>query len=193
MSPVPLSDSASSTDFSPTENSAAPDAGFVQLFTMVQRKLYLFILAQVPRPTDAEEILQETNLVIWRKSDRFEPGTNFFAWAAQIANYEVLKYRDRRQRDKLYFSDAFIEKVAEEAQAGIEDLEARRKALAICLGKLREEDRELVERRYAPGENGKSVAELLNRPANSVYQSLGRIRRALLECVNRQLAAEVRT
>ena len=160
---------------------------------MVQRKLYLFILAQVPRPSDAEEILQETNLVIWRKSDRFTPGTNFFAWAAQIANYEVLKYRERRQRDKLYFSDAFIERIAEEAQTGVEDLEARRKALAGCLGKLRHEDRELIERRYAPGENGKSVAEVLNRPANSVYQSLGRIRRALIDCVNRQLAAEART
>lgn len=188
-----LSDSPSLPEAHSTAGTASPDAEFVQQFTMAQRKLYLFILAQVPRPTDAEEILQETNLVIWRKCDRFTLGTNFFAWAAQIANYEVLKYRTRRQRDRLYFSDEFIERVAQEAEAGAEALEARRKALALCLGKLRKEDRDLVERRYAPGENGKSVAEELNRPTNSVYQSLGRIRRALIECVNRQLATEART
>jgi RNA polymerase sigma-70 factor (ECF subfamily) len=59
-----------------------------------------------------------------------------------------------------------------------------------CLKKLKAPDRELVRRRYAPGSSGKSVAEVLDRPANSVYQSLGRIRRTLLECVNRQLSTE---
>ena len=33
------------------------------------------------------------------------------------------------------------------------------------------------------------VAEDLGRPINAVYQSLGRIRRTLMECVNRQLAS----
>ena len=170
---------------------AAPlDREFVELFTRHQRRLYLLILAQVPRPADAEEILQETNLVIWRKAAKFQPGTNFFAWAAQIAGYEVLKYRERKHRERRYFTDAFIERIAEEAQTGADALEERRKALAVCLGKLRPEDRELVQKRYAPGKNGKSVAETLGRPVNSVYQSLGRIRRVLLECINRQLAAQ---
>ena len=80
---------------------AAPlDREFVELFTRHQRRLYLLILAQVPRPADAEEILQETNLVIWRKAAKFQPGTNFFAWAAQIAGYEVLKYRERKHRER---------------------------------------------------------------------------------------------
>ena len=57
-------------------------------------------------------------------------------------------------------------------------MEARRLALLACLGKLRKADRELIEERYASGENGLSVARKLGRPANSVYQSLGRIRRA---------------
>ena len=42
-----------------------------------------------------------------------------------------------------------------------------------CLGKLRDKDRELIERRYTPGETGTSLAEFLERPVNSVYQSLG--------------------
>ena len=163
---------------------------FVQLFTRHQRRLYLFILAQVPHPVDAEEILQETNVIIWQKCDSFRPGSNFFAWACQIAKYEVLKQRDKRRRERLHFSDRFVEQMAADALAGADELEQRRQALIDCLGKLRSNDRELIERRYAPGETGKSVADFLGRPANSVYQSLGRIRRALLECIHRRLTME---
>ena len=169
---------------------AVEGADFVQLFTKHQRRLYRYILAQVPTPVEAEEILQETTLVIWRKFSGFEPGSNFLAWGAQIARFEVLKYLERRRRDRVRFSREFLDVVAEEALTESPDLERRRQALMTCLGKLRPRDRELIQRRYASGESGLSVARLLNRPANSIYQSLGRIRRALLECINRQLAAE---
>lgn len=170
-------------------DASGPGSQFVHEFTRSQRRLYLYILAQVGRPTDAEEILQETNLVIWRKSEQFQPGTSFFAWSSRVAMFEVLKHRERRGRDKLRFSPEFVEAIAEEAAEASEHWEERRKALSICIEKLRPRDRELIRRRYAVGENGKSVAEDLGRPINAVYQSLGRIRRVLMECVNRQLAS----
>ena len=171
------------------ERTEPPSDEFVQLFTRHQRRLYLFILSQLAGTQDAEEVLQETNLVIWAKYHQFDITTNFFAWAAQIATYEVLKFRQRRQREKLRFSDEFVQTVAAEVLERSDELELRRKALEQCLQKLRSGDRALIQRRYQPGERGKHVAEDLGRPANSVYQSLGRIRRSLLECINRTLAA----
>ena len=167
-----------------------PREEFIKLFTRYQRRVFLFILSQVPNPVEAEEIHQEANVVIWSKFDRFELGTNFFAWACQIANYEVLKYREKRRRDRHLFSVDFIRQVANDALEQADELEERRQFLAACLGKLRQQDRELIQQRYASGESGKSVAELLGRPINSVYQSLSRIRRTLLECVNRQVQAQ---
>ena len=164
---------------------------FLQLFTMNQRRLYLHILSQVPQTADAEEILQNTNIVLWKKFEQFRSGTSFLAWACQVAHFEVLKYRDRQRRDKLMFSDEFIRTVAKEAIENAELLESRRRALAYCLSKLRAKDRELIQKRYAPGVGGKGIAELLGRPVNSVYQSLGRIRRTLIECINRRLAVEM--
>lgn len=174
----------------PADGAASPGGDFVQLFTKHQRRLYLYILAQVPSPVDAEEILQEANIVVWRKFDRFEPGTNFFAWSCRIANYEVLKYRDRKRRDRLRFSNEFVELVAREIVENADQVLEKRHALLGCIGKLRPKDRELIRQRYASGENGKSLAELLGRPVNSVYQSLGRIRKTLLECMKRRMAAE---
>jgi RNA polymerase sigma-70 factor (ECF subfamily) len=168
------------------------DAEFVQLFTKSQRRLFLLILTQLHDPMEAEEVLQNVNVIIWRKSGQFQPGTNFLAWAATIANFEVMKYRSRRTRERLVFSDEFLATVAEEVVERSDELERRRTALQECIQKLRRQDRELIEKRYAPGETGKNLAERIGRPSNSVYQSLGRIRRTLMECIQRHLAAEAR-
>lgn len=161
---------------------------FVQQFTRAQRSLYLFILAQIGNVTEAEEILQETNVDIVAKHEQFKSGTNFLAWSRQIATFEVLQWRQRKARDRLRFSDEFVTAVAEAASEHSDEAEARRKALDVCLKKLRPEDQELIRSRYQPGSSGKDLAEELGRPANSVYQSLGRIRRMLLDCIQRRIA-----
>lgn len=166
-----------------------PQDEFVQLFTRAQRPLYLFILAQVGSVQAAEEILQETNLVIWAKMSQFELDSNFGAWTRQIATFEILKFRQRRRRDKLTFSDEFLAAVADEVVVQSSELEQRREALRDCLTRLNDQDRRLIEHRYRPGSSGKDLAAALGRPANSVYQSLGRIRRNLLDCVHRKLTS----
>ena len=178
----------SSEDRSPSK--FVPGEEFIQLFTQAQRPLYLSILSQLGHAQAAEEVLQETNLIIWSKALQFQPGSNFLAWGRQIAQFEVLKWKQRRSRERLTFSDKFINAVADGSASRSEELELRQRALEECLKKLPDQDRELIETRYRPGMNGKDVAEFLGRPANSVYQSLGRIRKALIDCVNRTLAAE---
>jgi RNA polymerase sigma-70 factor (ECF subfamily) len=170
--------------------STAPSEEFIHLFTRHQRQLYLLILAQLGKLQDAEEALQETNVVILSKHLQFVPGTNFFAWAAQIGHYEVLKSRQRRQRDRLRFSDEFVDAVASEMESQVDHFELRREALQDCMSKLREKDRDLIRKRYQPGASGRDEAEALGRPANSLYQSIGRIRRTLFECIRRRLSAE---
>lgn len=171
-------------------NPSAPSEEFIQLFTQAQRSLYLFILAQIGGTQAAEEILQETNLVIWSKYSQFEIGTSFTAWVRQVAVYEILKWKQRKSRDKLTFSDEFVTAIAANFGDQPEHVEQQQLALEQCLKKLNHQDRELIEKRYEPGMSGKTVAELLGRPPNSVYQSLGRIRKILMECVQRTLAVE---
>lgn len=181
---------------SSTEQPVFPDTEsesgreFIASFTQCQRRIYLYILSMVPHPIEAEEILQNTNLIIWKKSQQFEAGSNFFAWACQIAHYEILKFRKKRSRDKHQFSDEFVSQVAEAVKENQDVFELRRNALAFCLEKLRKKDRELIQRRYQGNNQGKDVADELGRPANSVYQSLGRVRRTLFECINRYIATE---
>jgi len=170
----------------------APGEDFVRLLTQSQRALYLFILPMVGRPSDAEEVLQETNVVIWSKWSQFDPGTNFLAWGRAIARLEVFRYRRNRHHRMTLLGDDIIDLIAERAEANAGDAELRRDALRQCIDKLRPKDRELIRERYSGDLTGDEIAERLGRPANSVYQSIGRIRKTLLECVRRQMAGTVR-
>lgn len=167
----------------------APSEDFVRLFTQSQRSLYLFILPLVQTTADAEEVLQETNVVMLSKWTQFEPGTNFLAWCRAIARLEVFRFRRSRHHRLLLLGDDVVGLLADQMEEQPGDFELRRDALTECIKKLRSQDQEVIRRRYSTGSSGDSVAEELGRPANSVYQSLGRIRRVLLECIRRRLAA----
>src|SRR5262245_25882946 len=102
---------------------------FVKLLGQHQRRLQLFVSSLVPNMADAEDILQETNLVLWREFHQFELGPNFPSWACTVAFHQVLAWRKRKQRERLVFSEAFLTAVSDELRAGADQLEDRSRAL----------------------------------------------------------------
>jgi RNA polymerase sigma-70 factor, ECF subfamily len=157
----------------------------VQLLTNVQQQLARYVRTLVPNRIDAEEVLQETNLFIWRHADEFELGTNFAAWACKIAYYQVLTFRKRQSRSRLYFSDALVEQLAQNAARHLELVSDDAEALDQCMAKLSQPDRELMDLRYEPGATVEKIAQRVGRSTKSVYNALGRIRTWLLECIER--------
>jgi RNA polymerase sigma-70 factor (ECF subfamily) len=164
----------------------------VQLLTDYQQRLYVYILSLVGNPTDADEILQNTNLTIWRKAHEFQFGTSFSAWACRMAYYEVLAFRKQRGRSRLSFDQELLETLATEAAERAETFDARRRALAKCLQKLSQRDRDLVVGRYKSGGSVAALAAEIGRTVQAVYQALHRVRSALLLCVRRTMAIEER-
>lgn len=163
---------------------------FVRLLGQNQRRLYLYVMSLVPDRTEAEDILQETNLVLWREFQRFEEGTNFTAWACRVAFNQVLSWRKRRQRDRLEFSEAFLAAVAEELSDEAERLEERSRLLGRCLERLPPHHRNLVRLRYTEGASVERIAEQVKSSVEGVYRMLSRIRQALHECVQQSLHRE---
>lgn len=165
---------------------------FVRLLGQNQRRLFLYVLGMVPNWNDAEEIIQETNLVLWREFGQFQSGTNFTAWACKVAFHQVLNWRKRRQRDRLEFSPAFLEAVAAEAAEVADVLEERSTALADCIGKLPAPHRDLLRLRYTEGLTVEVVAQKLGRTIEAVYRALSRVRHTVHQCVTRTLTQESR-
>lgn len=160
----------------------------VQLLTGVQQQVTRYVRTLVPNRTDAEEVLQETNLYIWRHADEFELGTNFAAWACKIAYYQVLTFRKRQSRSRLYFSDALVEQLAQSTVPNPASEDSDAEALDLCMAKLSRQDRDLMDLRYEPGATVDGIARQVGRSTKAIYNALGRIRTWLLECIERTTA-----
>jgi RNA polymerase sigma-70 factor, ECF subfamily len=165
---------------------------FLRLFARSQRRIHAYILALVFDANTAADLLQEVNIILWRKFDQYESGTNFIAWAREIARLSVLRHRQTNASRIATLDPQLLEQLADRfADATPLEIDDRRRdALEACLKKLRDADRELILARYLPGASVTGIAERSQRTVNSVSQSLRRIRGLLAECVARTLQAE---
>ncbi len=172
------------------EPSEERNVEFVELTARYQRGIYGYIYMLVQNHADTEDLLQQTSLVLWRKFDQFESGSNFLAWACQIAHYEILKFRKENQRHGAFLSDELLERIASERISRSHTHDLHRESLHRCMEKLNQRDNQLIKMCYEGKQSIKQVAVQIGRPVDSVYVSLNRIRRVLLECVRRAISKE---
>jgi len=163
---------------------------FLRLLARHESRLFAYILTLLPHWADAEEVFQEMSIVLWRSFDRFELGTDFRAWARRTALHQVIAFRRRQKRDRIQLAQVFVETVAAEYEEQADSLDARLRALAQCIEKLKPRDHELLSQYYRSGGTKKAAAEQLGRPADTVYKALKRVRRSLFDCINRTMLAE---
>ena len=167
---------------------------FIRLFTAHRVRLHTLALSLIPNYADAEEVLQEANLVLWKKFGEFDrAGGNFFAWASRILSFEAKNYYRRKGRDKLRFDEKFLDAVAQRATEMSEELAERERLLAECVARLRAEHREIIRLRYGQGETIEAIARAVGRTADGIYNVLSRVRQALVECVDRRRALQGRS
>jgi RNA polymerase sigma-70 factor, ECF subfamily len=160
---------------------------FLVLVTNAQRVLHAFILKLVPSLSDADDILQQTNLVLWSKRAEFQSGTDFRAWAFRIARYQVMAHRKRQSLDRLVFGEELISRLASRAERRDDILDAKRHLLTGCFEKLSELQQELLVDRYAEQLSGRAIAEKAGATVDTIFQTLHRARHTLLECIKKGL------
>jgi RNA polymerase sigma-70 factor, ECF subfamily len=157
---------------------------FVALLTRYSRRIYSFIRTLVPNQADAEDLFQDVSTTLWEKFGTFRPGTDFRAWAFQIAHYKVLNFRQRRAHLPQLFADEMVDRLSQERILMDDALESRFHALADCYQKLNRLDRELIDLRYVEGATVSDAAAQTGRSVDFVYKALRRIHSALYRCID---------
>jgi RNA polymerase sigma-70 factor (ECF subfamily) len=181
----------------PKKNSQTSDGpdheAYMRLWVRHQSQVYAYIRALVYCRGDAEDILQEVAVVLWRKFDQFEPGSRFDQWAYRVARNQVLYYRQKRQRDRLVFGPELMDRIADEMAAARPAREGYLEALESCLDGVVSDDRALVRRRHEPGATNRSLSQALGRSESAISRALSRIYLALLQCVRGKMDPEAAT
>jgi RNA polymerase sigma-70 factor, ECF subfamily len=156
-----------------------------------QARIFGYIVSLVRDLDDADDIFQQTSMVLWRQFDQYDRTRSFLAWACGVARLEVSNYLRSRSRKRLYFSDELsLLLIAATEEVTVDEMDYRREALSGCVDKLRPRDRELLEECYNNDGGINEIAEKRGRIPQSLHNSLRRIRRSLYECINRTLAQQ---
>lgn len=163
---------------------------FFRLYNTVQQMLYSYLLAIVHNHSDAEDLLQETAVVLWDKFDKYQEGTSFDRWAMKIASNNALNFMRKNRNTKRFFHEAFYEMVSQQAQEDSDSIAERSEAFHFCLNKLPENCRELLSMRYQKDVSIKHISQLTGRSANGLYQSFSRIISAVRECMDKYIARQ---
>jgi RNA polymerase sigma-70 factor (ECF subfamily) len=163
---------------------------FLELLTTHERALSVYVHSLVPRDSAAEDILQQTKMLLWKHFDDFQAGTHFLAWARKTAFHQILTHRRQKKREHLPLDEVALEALGIAVTQLAGDVSLRQEALRTCLARLPKEHRQLVQMRYYEDLEIEQVADKLSRTAGAVYRALSRLRMSLMECVERQVARE---
>jgi RNA polymerase sigma-70 factor (ECF subfamily) len=157
---------------------------FAHLLQRSAGQIVAYLHALLLNWSDADDVFQESCLVLWEKFDEFQPGTNFVGWALRVAQNKAMNFRRTRARRARFWKP----ELQMSLMAAVSDCDATAAgdslaALAVCMDRLSEGDRRLVQRCYGDRVPVQRIAAELGRSPQSVHNSLRRVRTLLLECI----------
>ena len=154
---------------------------FEQLYRAYHARLARFLDRVTRRQALVEEVLNDTMLVVWNRSDRFNGTSKVCTWIFAIAYRRALKALEVLQRHDAGDSDA----APDDCIAGtgspeqhLSDHEAQRR-LEHALQMLSEEHRAVVELSYFHDLGYREIAQIVGCPVDTVKTRMFHARRRL--------------
>jgi RNA polymerase sigma-70 factor (ECF subfamily) len=168
-----------------SDEPSAADEAFVSQLAASQGRLHAFIRGLVPHQGDADDILQEVNLALWRKKLLFGGDDDFLRWACGFAAMQVRRYRSQSAKQRVSFSDAAVDSLVQEWPQASSFMDDCRQSLSECIKKLGRVERQVIEAKYCNHLSVKDISTMTGRPESTVYKILIRGRESLRACVKR--------
>lgn len=167
--------------------SPTPEPAYVQLISKHQRHLHSYIRTLVPTHADADDVMQETSLTLWQKREQYDNTRDFFPWACGVALIQVLRHRQRKATDKLWFNEEVLAQLAAQMEEDANLFEFRREALDGCIEKLSPSEKRVLELRYREGSTWEALAAQIDHSTRSAQRTMARVRRLLHRCIAARL------
>jgi RNA polymerase sigma factor (sigma-70 family) len=156
---------------------AKDDQAFSYLYDHYSGSLYSIILQIVKSPEPANDVLQDVFVNIWRKIDSYDPiKGRLFTWMLNISRNASIDML----RSKNYQNSLKNQEITDNVYGGDQVTQTSIDSIGLTkfLGKLRPEQRVLIELAYFKGYTHDEIAQIEDIPLGTVKT---RIRSALLQ------------
>lgn len=174
------------------ETAGATDAAramgtLARLWVRAQPAVSAYITANVSDLHHAEDLVQEVAQVAAERFADYDADRSFTSWALGIARLRILKYYRTQSRDRLVLSEAALERLSDAFEEIEPHAERRREALRHCLGRVEGRGGDVIRLRYHEGQAVSDIAKRLHSTPSSISVLLYRVRKSLMDCVQRRL------
>ena len=160
---------------------------FEELYRIYHPRLTRFLINLVRRPTLVEEVLNDTLMVVWERSDSFNGASKLSTWVFAIAYRKAMK-AVRRQDEPIEDKEA---ERRPSPGAGPEEVMAQSRThvlLVRAMGELSADHRAVVDLTYFHEMGYREIASILNCPVDTVKTRMFHARRHLRKRLEGQLA-----
>jgi RNA polymerase sigma-70 factor (ECF subfamily) len=153
------------------------------LFSRHRTLVYRWLLRFVGNETNAEDLLSEVFLDVWRQADRFEGRSSVSTWLISIARFKALSARRRRTEAELDEKiETTVADTANDPEAALQE-KNRGELLRQALTRLSLEHREIIDLVYYHEKSIDECAHILGIPAATVKTRMFYARKKLAELV----------
>lgn len=162
---------------------------FVIDLTQFQNELYTYVLALTGAANDAQDILQDANVYIWKNAANYNPERPFLPWAKAMVRAQVQKHRLYRAREvqHVVFDQDVFEAISATLAEEKREEPVRLEALRKCLSMLTDEERRYLELKYVRKTRISELVRIFHSTEAAVTSKLYRIRTTLNDCVVRAI------
>jgi len=145
---------------------------FIQLFEEVGAKLKAYAMRCGALDGEAEDVVQECMLTVWRKAHQFNPKTaSANTWLYTIVRNKRIDMARKTKADMVVSDDLWPEPEGEELETDVErDLNS--KIARTLLHGLPEEQRQIVYKVYFEGKSHSEIANELDLPLGTIKSRL---------------------
>jgi RNA polymerase sigma-70 factor (ECF subfamily) len=156
------------------------------LYERTSAKLYGIVLRLLRSEADAEEVLQEVFVSVWRNAGRFdEKRASPITWLCTLARNRAIDRLRRRQLNLAPIEEAF--EVALDEPSAFDQIEARQHAwrLRTCLDELDARPRAMIEAAFLDGATYSELATREGVPLGTMKSWIRRGLQRLKGCLER--------
>ena len=161
---------------------------YAEIVHRYQNEVWKVVAALLLDNQKTEDLVQQAFVNAYQHLHRYEPGRDFGPWireiARNVARQEIRRRLREDRRMELYYNHWLALRDCGGEEHDVQLTEALRR----CEEKLPPEAVRLVELRYRAAQSFGEIAAALGRTVEATRQHLARIRVALRDCIQKQLA-----
>ncbi|HUU44538.1 MAG TPA: sigma-70 family RNA polymerase sigma factor [Acidobacteriota bacterium] len=155
-----------------------------ELFRRLGARFRLFVEHRVGCRQDAEEMVQDTLLVILKKYKKTDITTSFAAWAYRVLEFEILRYYKKKGLRERKFGELQRSESGREGRSSDPTLKRRLLDCLVRIGRQNRKYARILNLHYQGYTTGE-VCRRLDLTENYSYVLLSRARSMLAECLDR--------